>query len=344
MIDKTNDFFKIVDHYKKTAHVVSIPIFEAKLSFVPDVTIAIPTYKRAKLLKEAVDSAINQLDYTNYDIIVVDNNPERHDETEKMMTLYEDTMVSYYKNTENIAIGGNWNRLYTLAKGKYVVMLHDDDLLFPDYLSAVFRMINQSNVKYGAYFPQYVIHDMRKKATLPVQIKKKLKFIEIKMRDIVYSDILGAPTGMCMEKQIALNIGGFNSVYISADYEFYVRIIHSCKVCKISGYPLLVYRIGVNDSAKTETLLTLVNSDISIRRGILADKSSVVRKLFESYMKVNAHFYLKAGQKIYSNYTFDVSNELNRMGLSFGLWDVFLYLLVKSWKILTLKKIKYRQY
>jgi glycosyltransferase involved in cell wall biosynthesis len=39
------------------------------------VTIAIPTFKRAKFLKEAVDSAINQVRYTDYDIIVVANKP-----------------------------------------------------------------------------------------------------------------------------------------------------------------------------------------------------------------------------------------------------------------------------
>ena len=40
---------------------------------------------------------------------------------------------------KNIGMIGNWNRLYTLARGEWVVMLHDDDLLYNDYLSILFN-------------------------------------------------------------------------------------------------------------------------------------------------------------------------------------------------------------
>jgi len=146
MIDQHTDFFEYVDNFAKTAHIPSIPIFESNLDYIPDITIAIPTYKRADLLKEAIDSAINQIDYTNYDIIVVDNNPERGCETEKLMMTYSNNpMISYYKNADNLGMVGNWNRLFTLAKGKYVVMLHDDDLLLPTFLSECVKLAKRLN-------------------------------------------------------------------------------------------------------------------------------------------------------------------------------------------------------
>ena len=84
MIEQKTDLFEYVDNFAKTAHITSIPIFEAQLDYTPEITIAIPTYKRTELLKEAIDSAINQTDYANYDILVVDNNPERGCETENL--------------------------------------------------------------------------------------------------------------------------------------------------------------------------------------------------------------------------------------------------------------------
>lgn len=76
----------------------------------------------------------------------MDNNPERGCETEKLMMSYSNNpMISYYKNADNLGMVGNWNRLFTLAKGKYVVMLHDDDLLLPTFLSECVKLAKRLN-------------------------------------------------------------------------------------------------------------------------------------------------------------------------------------------------------
>ena len=53
-------------------------------------------------MKEAVDSALNQIGFDEYDVIVVDNDPDRDDETEKLMLNYNNPKLSYYKNMKNI--------------------------------------------------------------------------------------------------------------------------------------------------------------------------------------------------------------------------------------------------
>ena len=63
IVDKNTDFFQIVDNFAKTKNIKSICIIDTKLDFVPKITIAIPTFKRADLLKEAINSALNQIDY-----------------------------------------------------------------------------------------------------------------------------------------------------------------------------------------------------------------------------------------------------------------------------------------
>ena len=135
MADKQNDFFKIEDHFKETDNIPSIPVFENHLTEVPRFTIAIPTYKRNKYLREALESAINQITNEPYEIIVVDNNPERDDDTELLMTRYKDVKgLSYYKNSENLGMFGNINRCFTINPSQYIILLHDDDVISKNFL------------------------------------------------------------------------------------------------------------------------------------------------------------------------------------------------------------------
>ena len=127
----------------------------------PEITIAIPTYKRPNLLLEAISSAINQETSVKYDIIVVDNNPGRGDETEQLMEKFRDSLlVSYYKNSSNLGMVGNWNQLFSIAKGQWVAMLHDDDLLYPNYIKIMnerrFCLDNPSVI-----FPRYITSETR---------------------------------------------------------------------------------------------------------------------------------------------------------------------------------------
>ncbi len=118
-------------------------ITEAKINFTPKITIAIPTYKRVDALKEAIESALNQINFSEYDVIIVDNNPERDCDVEKMIVSLGDHRISYYKNNKNIGMYNNWNRCITLAKGKYITILNDDDTLNQNYLSAAYENLKK---------------------------------------------------------------------------------------------------------------------------------------------------------------------------------------------------------
>ena len=73
----------------------------------------IPTYRRSKDLKEAIDSVFAQQTGIPFNVIVSDNNPERNDETEILINTYyaDKDNLRYIKNAENLGMAGNWNRL-----------------------------------------------------------------------------------------------------------------------------------------------------------------------------------------------------------------------------------------
>ena len=110
----------------------------------PDITVAIPTYKRPKYLRQAIDSAINQIDSgVSYEVIVVNNDPQTDISAMERQFADAPVKVTFYTNDHNLGMLGNVNRCMELAKGKYIAYLHDDDLLMPDYMERIAGAVSE---------------------------------------------------------------------------------------------------------------------------------------------------------------------------------------------------------
>ncbi len=116
------------------------------------VSIAIPAYKR-RWLKEAIESALSQ-DYDNIELIIVDDHsPQNLKEVVEPYLL--DKRVSYFYNETNIgkeSVVNNWNRCLEYVRGEFFVLLCDDDVLMPDFVSTLLKLAvkyPQCNVFHG---------------------------------------------------------------------------------------------------------------------------------------------------------------------------------------------------
>jgi len=105
----------------------------------PLVTIGIPTYNRANgFLKKALKSAVKQT-YKNLEIIVSDNCSTDH--TESLVNDFCDARIKYVKHPRNIGANNNFNFCVDNAKGKYFLLLHDDDLIDPDLIETCMNAV-----------------------------------------------------------------------------------------------------------------------------------------------------------------------------------------------------------
>ena len=108
---------------------------------MPRVTIAIPTYNRAnKTLPQTLQSAIDQ-SYDNLQILVSDNCST--DDTESVVRSFGDR-VEYVRQSQNLGLNGNLNQCIDRANGDYVLLLHDDDLIDPDFVKACMDAVGDS--------------------------------------------------------------------------------------------------------------------------------------------------------------------------------------------------------
>jgi glycosyltransferase involved in cell wall biosynthesis len=94
----------------------------------PLVTIAIPTFNRAPLLKRCIESALTQT-YEHFEILVSDN--ASSDNTDEIVCSFDDPRLRVIRQQTNIGQLPNWNACLAAAKGDYVVVVSDDDSLEP---------------------------------------------------------------------------------------------------------------------------------------------------------------------------------------------------------------------
>src|SRR5579859_3767603 len=92
------------------------------------VSICILTYNRPEYLRRAVESCLAQT-YPDFEIVITDNST--NDESSKLAATWADPRIRYFKNVGNLGPTGSANRGFSLARGKYIKYLMDDDLLKP---------------------------------------------------------------------------------------------------------------------------------------------------------------------------------------------------------------------
>ncbi|WP_066219258.1 glycosyltransferase family 2 protein [Formosa haliotis] len=102
----------------------------------PLISIIIPTYNRANLIRETLDSVLSQT-YQNWECLVVDDGST--DGTDQLMAEYctKDTRFQYYHRPADHLAGGNAARNYgfEVSRGDYINWFDDDDVMLPDFIS-----------------------------------------------------------------------------------------------------------------------------------------------------------------------------------------------------------------
>ncbi|MEP5253971.1 MAG: glycosyltransferase family 2 protein [Winogradskyella arenosi] len=122
------------------------------MSEQPLVSIIIPTYNRAHIIGETLDSVLAQT-YPNWECIVVDDGST--DSTAEVMKLYctKDARFQYCKRTENHLPGGNGARNYGLeiSNGEYIQWFDSDDIMIQNKLNTQMGIL-MSNIKFCCCF------------------------------------------------------------------------------------------------------------------------------------------------------------------------------------------------
>jgi glycosyltransferase involved in cell wall biosynthesis len=108
------------------------------------VSVGIPVVN-STYLTLAIQSCLNQT-YTSLEVIILNNalTVEVGDEIEMIVNQFDDHRIKYYRNSSQLPMIDNWNKILCYSNGELFALLCDDDLWEPDF---VLRLVALS-IKY----------------------------------------------------------------------------------------------------------------------------------------------------------------------------------------------------
>ena len=107
------------------------------------ITVCIPFYKlNLQFLSAAINSVLEQSSDC-WQLIIVDGSKDKNNNVQQYVKALNKANIGYVKNDQDISMAGNWNFAVSQAKSEFVTLLHDDDLLAPNYVEQMLTLVNQ---------------------------------------------------------------------------------------------------------------------------------------------------------------------------------------------------------
>lgn len=214
------------------------------------ISIIIPTYNRANVLEQTLDSVLKQT-YTNWECIVVDDGST--DATDKMLAEYcrQDSRFQYHKRPKESPKGGNTcrNLGFELSKGTFIKWLDSDDVLSDDLLLSQVNAVSTSlENKYilatskWNYFTD-TIEDVMPKIK---QINKNYDSGFDLIYDFGTYNTFLPPHVYLVRRELIIKSGLWNeSLSINQDGEFFTRVLLNASKVIHAEDSIAFYRYGL---------------------------------------------------------------------------------------------------
>lgn len=135
----------------------------------PLLSITIPTYNRAKYLDLCLTKICKQSKDAQDIIEIVISDNCSTDNTEEVVYKYKNlgNNILYTKNNKNLGIDGNIEKCFSLAKGKYVWIFSDDDILLDGIFNKIIQLLQ--NGEYGNVYLSNFWYSQDYVKEMPVQ-------------------------------------------------------------------------------------------------------------------------------------------------------------------------------
>jgi glycosyltransferase involved in cell wall biosynthesis len=125
----------------------------------PLISVMIPVYEPNHYLQATLRSVLQQMvDFPagSFQIAVIDDASSNVDTWSLIKTVQFADHVEFERNPRNLGLAGNWNRAIDLARGEFIHILHQDDVVLQGFYKTLSSALQQ-NPKAGMAFCRHAI-------------------------------------------------------------------------------------------------------------------------------------------------------------------------------------------
>ena len=230
--------------------------------YTPIISIIVPTYSpKGEHFRDCIESVIGQV-YQNWELILVDDaSPDTN--TRKIIEEYttKDSRIKSVFLKKNLHIAGATNKGVEKASGEYVALLDNDDMLWPNALFEVVKVLQTDKDVDFLYTDEEKITDDRHEHLGP--------FFKPDWNPDFLHSVNYITHFAVIRKSLMEHIGGLRGDYNGAqDWDLALRV--SAATDKIAHVPKVVYswRIHSNSTAMSTDAKPYV---VDAQRKLLAD-------------------------------------------------------------------------
>lgn len=192
------------------------------------VSVIIPTYNRSGLVKEAIESVLNQ-SFTNLEIIVIDDGSI--DDTGSVVKQITDNRIKYYyKDNGGRCTARNLGLIK--ATGEYIAFLDHDDIWPSNYLDTIIDHLEKNKDYDVAYTRIIVINPEGSKRELGSPQRQQSGWLTKHFFDLSPCML---PSSSCFRASVWENVFWDEKLSIVAeDYDVFLRISAKSKFLFVS--------------------------------------------------------------------------------------------------------------
>lgn len=261
------------------------------------VSIIIPTFNRAHLLSETLDSVLAQT-YLNWECIIIDDHSTDNTDVVLQDYLKKDARFVFIKKSKKQPQGASISRNIGLhlANGKYIQFLDSDDILAENKIENQVTILQKENNTAIAVCRWEEFH----------AISDEIKTLENKAdyrnfdncKD--YFDLIGThggfypPESFLISQELISIAGNWNeNLTINDDGEFFFRIILNSSKILFTENTYVLHRNANNDN------LSILNSEAKAIQ--LVSSWKIIEKLYlEKFNEQDALYLNKKKQAVYN--------------------------------------------
>lgn len=201
--------------------------------YTPKISVVVPAYKTPeKFLRQMIESLREQT-YENWELCIANGSPE-DEAMAAVLKEYQakDSRIHCKNLEENLGIAENTNAAFAMAEGEFVGLLDHDDLLAPNALYEVARVLEKHSCA-------DVIYTDEDKVTTDLS-----EHFQPHLKPDFNIDLLRSNNYIChfcvVRRSVIQQVGGFRREYDGAqDYDFIFRCTEAAR--EIHHVPEILY-------------------------------------------------------------------------------------------------------